>query len=646
MPLIRLFLMICFATVAVFAQAERPRPYPVVPDRDFRDAVKAGTRTMTGEPGPAYWQNRADYKLHVRLLPTQKRLEGIAVITYHNNSPDTLRSLRLSLLQNIHKEGTIRLRNQEVTGGYELNSVAVNGERLSEGGRSGARYFVNTTSLLILPSKPTPPGGTATMSIDYAFKIPQAGVGARMGYDTDSLFYIAYWYPQMAVFNDVVDWQDDPFLGGAEFYSDFGNYEYTIQMPDDWLLWGTGTVLNPKETFADFVLERLEEARNSDETFRIVGPEDFGKTTKAGKDGWLTWKFRADNVRDVAWLATRHSVWEAARTPMGKGAYAMAHGFWRESASKWKRSVEFTQQSISFLSEYTSIRYPWPHMTAIEAGGIISGGMEYPMMTLIGNYNRAPNDLGLLGVHAHEEAHMWVPMIVNVDERRYGWMDEGTTSYHTDEALRSIVPDSVKPEDRFNGYLALARQEGEGEMMRWSNFHNNGNAYGVASYAKPASILHMLKGVLGEETFLRTFRKYLTTWAWKHPYPWDMFNTFAAESGKNLDWYMRSWYYETWTLDHAVREVTETESGTNVTVEDKGWVPMPVLLSITREDGTTETLRISEDVWLSGKNTATTQVGPGAPVVRVEIDPDYYFADIDRGNNTWEKEKEQSAENE
>jgi hypothetical protein len=275
-------------------------------------------------------------------------------------------------------------------------------------------------------------------------------------------------------------------------------------------------------------------------------------------------------------------------------------------------------------------------MTAIEADAIIGGGMEYPMMTLIGSYNRA-NDMGLLGVHAHEEAHMWVPMIVGNDERRHAWMDEGTTSFHTEEAMRSFYPDSSKPESRFAGYVDLARMEGEGELMRWSNFHYNGWAYGVASYAKPASILHMLRGVLGEDLFLKAFQTYLKTWAFKHPYPWDMFNTFSAVSGKNLDWFMRSWYYETWKLDQAIADVKESPNGTEITIEDKGWVPMPVLLTITRADGAQEDIRISEEEWLAGKTRTFVTVKPGSSIVKVEIDPKFYFADLDRKNNVWEK---------
>ena len=638
MSILKSLCAVLVIAAGALAQQARPVPYPVVPDRDFSDAVKAGTRTMTGEQGAAYWQNSADYKIHVRVLPEQKRLEAQAQITYHNSSPDTLRSLRVSLLQNLHAEGAVRLRTAEVTGGYTLNSVAANGERLPEGGRSGSRYFVNTTTLFVFPTDPTPPGGSAVITIDYAYKIPQAGIGARMGYDTDSLFYIAYWYPQMQVFNDVVGWQSDPFFGGAEFYADFSNYEYTVEMPDDWLVWGTGVLQDEEDVLADKVYERLQKARKSDTTVRLVGPEDFGKTTKPGTNGWQTWTFKAENVRDVAWLATRHSIWEAARTPVGGGKYAMAHGFWRETSPKWANSVEYTQKSIAFLSTYTGVPYPWPHMTAIEADKIIGGGMEFPMMTLIGGYNRG-SDMNLFGVHAHEEAHLWVPMIVNTDERRYSWMDEGTTSYHTDEAIRGIFPDSAKAEDRFNGYLGIARAGREGDIMRWSNFHYDGWSYGVASYAKPASILHMYKGVLGEEMFLKAFRKYLSTWAWKHPYPWDMFNTFSAVSGKNLDWFVRAWYYETWTLDQAIAGVKQTASGTEITIEDKGLVPMPVLLTVTREDGTTKEYRISEQEWLSGKKSASIMVPAGSPVTKVEIDPKYYFADLDRANNVWEKEQ-------
>ncbi len=638
----RAMFVVLFLVTAAAAQVERPRPYPVVPDQDFQRAVKAGTRTDTGVPGEKYWQNTADYVIHARILPEHKRLEGKAVITYHNNSPDTLRTLRLSLLQNIHTDDAMRLLRVETTDGIELHDVVVGGMRLHEGGRSGARYFVNGTSMTVFSPDPLPPGGTSTIAIDYAFAIPQKGISARMGYDTDSLFYIGYWYPQMQVFNDVVGWQSDAFLGVAEFYAPFGDYEYTIEMPEDWLLWGTGELVNAKDNLSDAVFGRLKTARESDETYRIVGPEDFGTATKKGKNGWLSWTFSAKNVHDVAFLATRHSTWEAARTPVGKGRFAMAHAFWRETQPKWKHSVEYTQKSIAFLSGYTSVPYPWPHMTAVEADGIIGGGMEFPMMTVIGGYDRAPL-MSLFGVHAHEEAHMWVPMIVNTDERRYSWMDEGTTSFHTDEAIRGIFPDSADAADRFNGYLPIARAGQEGEIMRWSNFHSNGWAYGVASYAKPASILHMYKGVLGEEMFLKAYRKYMQTWAWKHPYPWDMFNIFSAESGKDLSWFVRAWYYETWTLDQAVAGVEQTADGAVITVEDKGWVPMPVLLTVTHEDGSTGEYRISEDEWLSGKMTASITVPAASPVVKVEIDPKYYFADLDRKNNVWEKQEAEGS---
>lgn len=598
---------------------------------------------MKGVPGAKYWQNSADYKIKARVLPEQKRIEGRVGITYKNNSPDTLRTLRVSLLQNIHGKGAIRNVPQEVTEGHSLNSVIANGERLSTGSRTGPRYFTQATSLIIIPHKPLAPKASATIEIDFAYKVPQAGISGRMGYDTDSLFYFAYWYPQMLVYNDVVGWQDDPFLGIAEFYMGYGNYEYSIDMPDDWLLHGTGVLQNSKDTYSDLVLKRLALAEKSDTTVRIVGPEDFGGSTKSGLNGWQTWMFKAENVRDVAWIATRSSIWEGARTTVGdrnkdgKTDYAMCYSFWRPQYWRWARSVEYTQKSIAFLSQFTDLSYPWPHMTAVEADKIIGGGMEYPMMTLIGGYNNA-SDLGLLGVTAHEEAHMWVPMIVGVDERRYAWMDEGTTSFHTDEAMAVIPPDSLrpKPANRFNGYLGLARLEGEGSIMTWSNFHTGGYAYGVASYPKPASILHMFRGVLGEEMFLKAFRTYLKTWAWKHPYPWDMFNTFSAVSGKNLDWYIRAWYYETWTLDQAVVEVKTTGSGTEITVEDKGWVPMPVLLTVTRADGSQVELRISEDEWLAGKTKATVSVPFGAEVVKVEIDPKFYFADVERKNNVWE----------
>lgn len=625
------------------ARPERPIPYPVTPPADFLQAVQRGTRTLTGAPGPRYWQNWTDYRLRTRLYPDKKRLEGSADIMYRNNSPDTLRQLVIDLAQNLHMPGVPRNEPAEITGGVELRRVAVAGETVpaAAAGMEGTRYVVDGTKMVITPRAPVLPNSSVGLQLEWAFAIPQAGAGARMGYSEDNLFFMAYWYPQMAVYDDVGGWHPDPFLGNAEFYSGFGSYDVTIEAPVGWVVMGTGKLMNPTETLAPDVEQRLRRAERSDEVVQVLGPGQFANATARSRDGWLRWHFQADTVRDVTFSATRASRWDAARTPVGDRDgdgvvdYARVDAFYREPATRWTQAARYAQHSIDFLSRYTGYGYPWPHMTAVEGAGIIGGGMEYPMMTLIGDYTRR-SDADLYNVVAHELAHMWVPMIVGTDERRYAWFDEGTTSFNENQARKEFFPDAENPDTiEANNYLRFALTGMEGEMMRRSDFHYSTGAYGTASYPKPATVLVALRGVLGDTTFLRAYRLFVDRWAFKHPQPWDLWNTFEEVSGRELDWFWRSWYYETWTLDQAVEAVAATPRGTTITVRDLGDVPMPARLAITLTSGEVISREVPVDRWLAGYRVATIELPAGTGVQRVEIDPEQHFPDVNRTNNVW-----------
>jgi hypothetical protein len=620
---------------------ERPIPYPVTVPADYQRAVANGTRTPTGAPGARYWQNRADYSIRARVIPDRKRLEGSETITYTNNSPNALNNLHVDLTLNHHAPGVVRNEAAEVTGGVEVTRVSVGGQEVRQGGGSGARYAINGTRMVVFPAAPVQPGQTVQIGIDFGYTVPQQGAGGRMGWSSDDLFFFAYWYPAMAVYDDVVGWHPDPFRGTAEFYADFGSYDVTIDAPAQWIVFGTGTLQNPEQTLAPAVLQRYRQGIASDRVVNVVTPADFGRVTPAGTNGVVSWRFRADSVRDHAFSVTRASNWDAARTAVGdrngdgQTDYTEIHAFWRPNAPRWRNAAAFEQHSITFLSEYTGIPYPWPHMTAVEGEDIIGGGMEYPMMTLISAYTAA-TDTALYDVTAHELAHMWVPLIVSVDERRYSWFDEGMTTFHEAQAHRDTFPATTPELSDRNAYLNLARTGNEGEIMRRSDFHYTSGAYGVASYPKPAVNFASLRALLGEATFNRAWRTFMQRWAWKHPYPWDFFNTVEEVSGQELDWFWRTWFYETWTLDQAVGSVAEGPGGVTIVIEDRGLAPMPARVTATREDGTAQTLELPVETWLEGRRTATiTLPAAQSPVIRVEIDAENVFPDVSRENNVW-----------
>ncbi len=624
----------------------RPIPYPVTVDRAFERALEAGTRSTTGAPGPNYWQQWTNYTIKASLDPEAKRIDGTVRMVYHNRSPRALPFLVLQLLQNVHAEGAVRNRPAEVTGGMELKRVVANGEELTEArrGAMGGGYLTFGTVAQVRLPRALQSGDSATVEIDFGFTIPQQGAGSRMGWNADNFFYLAYWYPQMAVFDDVVGWQTDQFLGQAEFYMGYGNYDVTLDLPAGWIAVGTGTLANASAVLPAPIVDRLGRAAQSDTVVHVITPTDFGpgNATAPASTGRLPWRFIADSVRDVAYSLSRESRWDAARTPVGDRDgdgvtdYAVVNTIWRESAPRWQHAWRYAQHSIDFLSRWTGLPYPYPHMTSVEGGGIMGGGMEYPMMTLIGDYNER-SDTSLYGVHAHELAHMWVPMIVGNDERRAAWMDEGTTSFNTSAAMNEFYPGQRWELGNYGGYMQITRTDLEGEIMRLSDYHYNGAAYGTASYSKPAALLWTLRGLLGEETFLAAYRAFIQRWAYKHPKPWDLFNTFNDVSGRTLDWFWRAWYYETWTLDQSITDVKLERNGTRIVVTDLGLSPMPVRLTLTLADGQTVQAEIPVERWLSGARTADIVVKTPSAVTKVEIDADQWFPDVNRDNNVWER---------
>lgn len=636
------FWFLVAAAPGLEAQAgPRPLPAPIVPPPEFQRALSRGTRDPSGAPGPNYWQQETHYQLNAWLYPDAKQLDGTARVVYLNRSPDTLRVLYFHLYQNLHAPGVVRNEPQEVTGGVQLKSVVAGGRPLSPQEASDRPgYAVSGTIMRLVPPQPLAPRDSMVLDFAWGLKIPQRSAG-RMGWSGNDLFFIAYWYPRPAVYDDVVGWQIDPYLGQAEFYDGYGDYQLAVDVPQGWVVVATGELDNPADVLPAGVIQRLRRAEQSDEIVSVVTAADVeaGRATLRSPTGRLTWRFRAHRVRDVAFAATAASVWDAARTPVGdrdgdgQTDYARVDALYRAGAGLWKQAARYAQHAISHHSRYTGLPYPWSHATAVEGAGIIGGGMEFPMMTLIGDY-RGRSDSALYYVIAHELAHQWVPMAVGTDERRYGWMDEGTTTFNENHASAEFYPgrDADRPDQE--AYLAAARSGYESELMRWTDYLYPGQN-GVASYAKPATVLVALRGLLGDSLFLQAYRTYFRRWVFKHPKPWDFFNTFSDVARRDLDWFWRSWYYETWTLDQAVGAVTVDSQGTHIVIEDRGLVPMPARLTITLADGSRLRREVPVEHWLGGARRAEILVPPGQSVLRVEIDAEHDFPDIQRDNNVW-----------
>jgi hypothetical protein len=632
---------------------QRPIPGPVVPPPYFRRALEQGTRSADGGPGPRYWQQHATYEIDARLDPAKGLLNGRQRIIYENRSPQELQALTLHLYQNLHAPGTVRARPQELTGGVRLARLAFGDEELALGDLSqGPGYAYLGTGdrpsqvLMIRPPGPVPSGDSVEIEIDWEFTLPQNSSG-RMGHSDHEVYFVAYWFPRLAVYDDLRGWDTAPYLGGAEFYDGFGDYRVAITVPAGWTVMATGILENPEEVLSAQTRERLAAALQADTIVKIVTRDDrdAAEATISPTGETLTYRFSAQRVRDFTWTASDAQLWygTSARVPDrngdGRDERVAIHSLFREyRAPLWEQQALYAKHAIEHHSRFTGFAYPWPHMTSVEGGDIIGGGMEFPMLTVIGPYEgRQPVDL--YSVTAHELAHMWIPMIVGTDERRHAWMDEGSTSFLENQGRPEYWPginaDSLDSEN----YLNVARAELEGSMMTHGDYYAPGPGYGTASYAKPATLLVTLRGLLGDDRFTEAYQTFVTEWAFRHPTPWDFFNTFERVSGMDLDWFWSSWYYETWTLDQAVADVRLTDGRTTITVEDRGFAPMPVLLRVTNDRGEVVERRVSVDAWLRGETRVeVTVAGSFGEVVEVEIDPWRRFPDTDRKNNVWRKD--------
>ncbi len=600
----------------------------------------SSARSAAGVPGPGYWQNSADYKIAVSLDDVANKITGDVEITYKNNSPDKLPFLWLQLDQNSFNTQSRggkttpisggRFGNLAFDGGYKIESVTIDGKP--------ANFIVEDTRMQIRLASPLAEKiGTAKIKIAYSFTSPE-NASDRMGIQqtkNGAIYTVAQWFPRVCVYDDIEGWNVLPYLGAGEFYLEYGNFEYSINAPASHIVVGSGELLNPTEVYTADQVKKWAAAANSETTVVIRSAAEVTDPASRPAKERLTWKFKCNNARDVAFASSKAFILDACRINLPSGKKSLAVSVYPvESDGKeaWGRSSEYVKASIEHYSNWL---YEYTYPVATNVAGIVSG-MEYPGIIFCGYRDKTAS---LWGVTDHEFGHNWFPMIVGSNERKFAWMDEGFNTFINFYSTDAFNKGEYK--NRKFDMHAIAKsmfRETADPIMSIPDVIQVRNL-GWEAYNKPGFGLRILREhILGADRFDYALKNYINKWAFKHPTPMDFFRAMEDGAGEDLGWFWKSWFYELWKLDQSVKEVDYVEQdptkGAVITIENLDKMAMPAIVEVELTSGEKERFTFPVEIWQRGSSW-TFRMSTKLPIKSVVIDPDHSFPDMDSKNNTW-----------
>lgn len=598
--------------------------------RNVEKAIASGTRTLDGKPGANYWQNKGKYDMQIKVTPETLIVSGTETIDYTNNSPDTLKMLAIRFVNNVNKKNSPRgsyLPDAAMTTGLVIESFAVNG--ISYNVNAANWGTVGTVRL----KEPLLPHTTIRLNIKWNYPLPQ--VDGREGKIDSTTFYVAYSYPRISVYDDYNGWDMLDHTGRQEFYNDFNDYNYSVTAPRNYVVWGTGDLLNPDEVLQGEISNRLRQSYQSDKVIHLATQEEMQAGKVTAQNDWNTWKFTANDITDVCIALSKHYVWDGASVivdPKSKRR-ASVQAAYNPTAPDFKHSVEWSQNSLHFFStEWPGVAYPFSKMTAVQG----HADMEYPMMV---NDGSESNLRFAQLVQDHEIAHTYFPFYMGINETRYAFMDEGWAT--TFEYLIGIKEfgkadaDNLYKQFRVARYIFDPSTEEDQPIISMST-QVSGMGYGSNSYGKASLSYLALKDMLGDDLFKKALHYYMDQWHGKHPIPWDYFNAMNAGSGKDLNWFFKNWFFTNNYIDLKIKEVKKVPEGYRVTVQNVGGFAIPFDLITRFKDGKSESQHQTPDVWKKNEKEHTFVIKTSQLIDSISLD-NGLFLDYTPADNNWKK---------
>jgi hypothetical protein len=579
--------------------------------RNYLKSYDKGTRSWDGKPGANYWQNKANYNINASLNPKTRLLSGEETITYTNNSPDTLKQLRIKLQHDRYRKGAARAYDVTPSDveeeGTHIEAITYNGQPVPEKQRSRSATFLDIS----LKDTPIAPKTAATLTIKWSYTLPLGTDAARECVCDSTTFFVPYWYPQIAVYDDLNGWASHPYTGLQEFYNDFSDYDVTLSMPPGFQVWATGEWQNAAEMLQPTYFDRWQKAHSANEVSAIFTEKELLSGSVFKKSARNVFKFKAIDVPDVAFGASDHYNWDATSVVVDDrtGRRAFVSAAYNSASTDYPQVARIAADGIRLMSTYLpGFPYPYPVMTVFNG----NDGMEYPMMC--NDVSTAPGSPMTLTIH--EVSHTYFPFMMGINEQDYAWMDEGWAAF-----FDVLVSDSLS-----NHTLGTPRDYGsiagtDNDVPPMVKSRNLSTAYRNASYQRPQNAYFTLLDILGYEKFHTCMYEYMTRWKGKHPAPFDFFQTWNDVSGQNLDWFWRPWFFEWGYPDLAIQGVIKDEAAhcAVIVVARNGAIPVPIHLEVDYADGTKDTFHESAAVWKDGKQNFKIFCPEGKTVKKAKL---------------------------
>ncbi|MBX2963667.1 MAG: M1 family metallopeptidase [Cyclobacteriaceae bacterium] len=623
MKSLRILILFILTGYSAYAQPKTSGLYMPI---EFQKAYETGTRKWDGSVSSSYWQNRSEYKIKATIDPHTRLLKGEANIRYYNNTPDTIRNPTFHTYHDYYKpeskkagffSGSTTLENHK---GVIIEKLVVDSESYDTKNRDEVIY--GGTNYTIRLKKPLPPKQSMEVKINWNYVIPGEGFERSGAIDSTSMF-VGYWYPEMAVLDDIDLWDRIVYDAATEFYHDYSDYEIEITVPDNFMVWASVAPVNPQEVYSATVRERLARAKASNTAVNIITEDDFRKSASGNK----TWKYTAKNFPDFAFALSDHFVWDACTYKDNMGeyfintAYPVAH-------TEFAAVMEAMQESLNvFHTKFPVYPFPFNHFTIFN--GLEGGGMEFPGMAndeemsgaMIEQWigKKVSDKDAQLGLTLHEMCHMYFPFMMGIHEKKYAWMDEGFASF-SEYFIESLFPSGNWDQPYLGSQRVLP-------IMTPSHVAEGSgiNSYTIGSYSYIA-----LYNLLGKDMFLKCLHTYINEWKYKHPTPYDFMFIFNRVSGQDLNWFWKKWYFDWGYMDVGITGVKNNI----VTVENLGGRPLAFSITVTFTDGTTAVQEISPVVWKTS-STYNHKVNSGKKKIQAVQLAIPTNGDANGRNNSW-----------